>query len=496
MQVTSPDTPLKVHIILRRDQLRWPSLRFLLDGLTGALSLGQIFAAPDIRGREGRGVALLAQLERLAMPGAPAAADAAPLPFDPGAIGECDVIVDFRARPASADLAGRARAGVWQLSCHDTAQVAGPVMQGASAFACRLTCRRGGTSGVLASAVVQTKVTVAHSQAFASEKSVQMVLRELHRLALTGGLPDLGRLQNARAYPGLARLPGYAVQVSGRAIRKLKARIPPPRPQPFALRAGPGDLLGFDPASGWDIEQPADKFRADPFLFERAGAVYCFYEEYPYDTRRGHISVARLTGNGAEVLGPALVAPHHLSFPYVFEEGGELFMMPETIQAARIELWRCVDFPLKWELHATALEGRQLGDPVLFRQGGDWWLFANSCHDSFGDFSSELSLYRVDGPELNRVVPHPLNPVVVGSDCARSAGRVFHKDGRLYRLSQDNSGDVYGYGLNLMEITELTDTGYAEHRVRHVTPDQIPGAIGCHHADAAGGMFVVDVRWP
>lgn len=169
-------------------------------------------------------------------------------------------------------------------------------------------------------------------------------------------------------------------------------------------------------------------------------------------------------------------------------------MMPETVQAERIEIWRCKNFPLDWELHSTAFEGERLADSVLFKQGDAWWLFANVCHDSFGDFSSELNLYKVDGPDLNEIVPHPLNPVVVGSDVARGGGRVFESNGRIYRSSQDNSGNIYGFGLNLMEITELSETNYEERRAVHFTPDRILGIVGCHHADAVAGRFIVDVR--
>jgi hypothetical protein len=300
------------------------------------------------------------------------------------------------------------------------------------------------------------------------------------------------------ARPALADFARYGLRMLRLSLERLIARIWPwgRRNSPFALRTGKGELPNIDPAIGKDLPGPGNAFCADPFLFEKGGEVYCFYEEFPYDTRQGKIAVALLSDDGAERLGDVLTAKHHLSFPFVFEHDGEIFLMPETLQAERIEIWRCIDFPLGWELHSTGFEGERLADSVLFQQGDAWWLFANVCHDSFGDFSSELNLFKVDGPDLNEIVPHPMNPVVLGSDVARGGGRVFESGGRIYRFSQDNSGNIYGYGLNLMEITELSDTGYGERRVAHYTPDRIPGAVGCHHADAVAGRFVVDVRWP
>jgi hypothetical protein len=81
---------------------------------------------------------------------------------------------------------------------------------------------------------------------------------------------------------------------------------------------------------------------------------------------------------------------------------------------------------------------------------------------------------------------------VIDGRTARNAGRVFRKQGRLYRLSQNNSHREYGWGLNLMEITRLDPQHYSERLLQTIAPDFRPGLIGCHHADMAGGVFVID----
>lgn len=365
---------------------------------------------------------------------------------------------------------------------------------------CQLHCQTGDDSvrRTIAKMIVQSKHAVASTLTFACEKSVQLALRELKRLAMRRELPESEPFVEGADMLGLADFARYGVRMLCLGTGRLIGRIWPAlgNGAHFALRVGKGELLHIDPGVGVDLPRLGDAFCADPFLFEKDGEVYCFYEEFPYNTRLGKIAVALLSDDGAVRLGDALTADHHLSFPLVFEHEGEIYMMPETMQAGRLEIWRCTDFPLGWVLHSTAFEGERLADSVLFRQGDAWWLFTNLSHDSFGDFSSELNLYKVDGPDLHEIVPHPLNPVVVGSDVARGGGRVFESGGRVYRFSQDNSGDIYGYGLNLMEITELSDTGYDERRVAHYTPPCIPGAVGCHHADAVAGRFIVDVRWP
>ena len=176
--------------------------------------------------------------------------------------------------------------------------------------------------------------------------------------------------------------------------------------------------------------------------------------------------------------------------------GNEVFMIPETGDQHRVELWRATQFPYEWELEKTVFEGERCADTTLLEHDGTWWMFTNICRDSFDDFCSELHLFRVDGPELNSIEPHPLNPVVISTETARGAGRIFSQDGKLYRPSQDNTHGSYGYGLNIMEITELSMQSYSETRIRHIAGPEIPGAIGCHHVDSIGDQVVFDLRWP
>jgi hypothetical protein len=170
-------------------------------------------------------------------------------------------------------------------------------------------------------------------------------------------------------------------------------------------------------------------------------------------------------------------------------------MMPETHKSHRLEIWRCTEFPLKWELYSTALEGQSAADSILTRHGDTWWLFTNlSEFHAYEDHCSELYIFQVDGPALTQVTPHHNNPVVIGSTVARNAGRIFERDGKLYRPSQHNVHGVYGYGLNIMEIEELTLDTYRERCIRTIAPDFKAGLLGCHHFDAAGGRYVLDAR--
>jgi len=363
-----------------------------------------------------------------------------------------------------------------------------------------LSARRGheGEPSCISKSVFNAKFSVARSAGFIKERAVTLLMRELERVADTGELVPLQETSASPPHqpPSSSQLLRYTTALcgqllarGGRAVRErmgLGSAV-------WTLFIGYGDVEDFDPRASVEIKPDEDEIRADPFLLEHEGNCYLFYEAYANGDTKAHIAVSRLAEGKLERLGVALERDYHLSYPYVFRHGPDLFMMPETHQARRLEVWRCIEFPLKWELYSTALHGCSAADSILIRHKDRWWLFTNlSDFHAYEDHCSELYVFEVDGPQLTHVVPHKRNPVIMGSATARNGGRIFELDGRLYRASQRNEHGIYGYGLNIMLIEQLDDEAYRERCVRTILPVFKPGLIGCHHFDAAGGTYVVD----
>lgn len=421
-------------------------------------------------------------------------------PIETARQGRYDVVVDFSHGEEALALAGTAREGLWRLTAFAPAAGFTEARDKAPFNQVRLERHRDGAPAeTLATANYNTKFLATRNASFIREKSVQMVVHALARLAVTGSAirPDIAAPPTDVAAFAAPDLPGYVwrtvCELAIRTWNKVGERIGR-RPGMFVVRLGSGDPLTFDPAAGVNLEAPPGTFWADPFLFEDAGALYLFYEQFDYTTGKGNLCVGRIEGDTIVPLGTALETPYHLSFPFVFRWNDEILMIPETQEAERIEVWRATEFPTRWEKAATAFNGIAAADTVVFEQDGQWWMLTNICNDSHGDFAAELHLFRIDSPMLNEIVPHPLNPVVIDTLTARGGGRVFADGGRLFRASQDNSHATYGYALNLMEITRLDDTGYEERPLRHIVADFADGIMACHHTDAAAGRFVIDVR--
>jgi len=112
------------------------------------------------------------------------------------------------------------------------------------------------------------------------------------------------------------------------------------------------------------IYPPDNAFWADPFVWVKDGKRYVFFEDFPFDTWRGRISVIVIDEMGQRITEPVPVVDetHHLSYPFLFEYQGELYMMPEKAEVKRVDLYRCVEFPFKWEFHKTLIDGVKIAD--------------------------------------------------------------------------------------------------------------------------------------
>ena len=235
--------------------------------------------------------------------------------------------------------------------------------------------------------------------------------------------------------------------------------------------------------SAGDVSDVPARFVADPFMLLVDGLWHMFFEVLNNQNDRGEIGLA-LSPDGLAWQYSQIVLrePFHLSYPYVFRWQDDYYMIPETLGANAVRLYRASAFPKEWT-HVKDLFSGTHADPSIFRRDNQWWLF--TCpkpyqHDTLALFSA---------PDLtSRWTEHPMSPLITGNrNIARPGGRVILYDNKLLRFSQDCL-PIYGRQVRTFEITELTATSYAEHEAPQ-SPVLVPqgdgwNSSGMHHVDA------------
>ena len=247
---------------------------------------------------------------------------------------------------------------------------------------------------------------------------------------------------------------------------------------PFELRpAHSGPVLTRDSVT--DI--PAE-FVADPFMLKRDGKWHMFFEVLNEQTTQGEIGLATsVDGFSWSYQQIVLKEPFHLSYPYVFEWQHAHYMIPETLNAGAVCLYKADPFPTRWSRIARLLEG-QFADPSIARFNDLWWMFACSPpyqHDTLRLFFAS----KLTGPWTE----HPKSPIIRSDKRrARPAGRLVEFDNTLIRFAQD-CVPVYGTSVRAFRITKLTVDDYADFENKRspiLTGSSVGwNALGMHHVD-------------
>ena len=209
------------------------------------------------------------------------------------------------------------------------------------------------------------------------------------------------------------------------------------------------DLFNIDPTV----------FLADPFMFSYNGKLYLFYEKQNGWYGKGHICM-RFTEDlsrwSEEIT--VLKEPFHLSFPFVFEDKGKIYMLPETGYSASIRLYEACDDNLeKWKLSKIIIdEKRQWVDSSIINKDSKYYLFTavkeNSIFNQFLFVSDNLT-----GPYKE----HPKSPIYIGNDYGRNGGAVFYFKDKLFRPAQICVSS-YGEDITLLQIEKLTPEDFIE----------------------------------
>ena len=235
---------------------------------------------------------------------------------------------------------------------------------------------------------------------------------------------------------------------------------------------------------------PKDRFWADPFPVEREGRYYIFFEELMLSTGKGHLAVLEVGRDGTHSEPVRIIEKdYHLSYPFVFEWEGVFYMIPETVEKRIVELYRCLSYHEQWVCDRILIENIRAVDATLHCFSGRWWMFVNVSPDGV-EIYDELHLYHADNP-FGPWVPHNRNPVVSDVLCARPAGRLFERDGVVYRPSQV-CAPIYGAGIQANRILAITTDDYAEEEAPDVLRFCGGKTSGVHTYNTAGALHVVD----
>jgi hypothetical protein len=240
------------------------------------------------------------------------------------------------------------------------------------------------------------------------------------------------------------------------------------------------------------ITPPKDRFWADPFIIQRDNKYYIFIEEFVYSENKGKISVIEMKESG-EYQKPKVVLEkdYHLSYPFLFEENGELYMIPESQKNKTIDLYRCIEFPLIWDFKKTLINNIEAVDSTIFKYNNKYWLFTNVKEDSDIPTFDDLCLFYSDSLLVDEWKPHPRNPIISDVKYVRPAGNIFIYNDRIYRPAQ-NCSKHYGYGMQIRKITKLNENDYEEKKVQSIYPNWADDLISTHTLNNSGKLTVID----
>ena len=329
------------------------------------------------------------------------------------------------------------------------------------------------------------------------EKSNTFMMKLLQELALNGKLPapEGVRLHSNKLYrlDSKILLVKYLWNIHLPAkFRWLVSRLTSPLHTRWSVAYNYHDRFSKSLWRYMEIKNPKGRYLADPFVVENNGENFIFVEDLFFNDFKGRISVIKVTGQKYDFLGVVLEEDFHLSFPFVFKDGKDIYMIPESCANDDIRLYKSKEFPLKWEFEQQLMTNVDAADTMLFKHDNLWFMLTNICSAKIDDHQSELHIFYSEDFRSGKWQPIKSgNPVVFNSLKGRNGG-FFRHNGALYRINQIHGKGHYGKSFNINRIEVLSRNQYVEKEVSLIEPNFKDASISTHHFHANENVAAVD----
>lgn len=249
-----------------------------------------------------------------------------------------------------------------------------------------------------------------------------------------------------------------------------------------------------------ELSPPRNAFWADPFAYQRDNRNFIFFEEYPYVTQVGRLAVIEVDQTGRQLnYWPLLQKEYHLSYPFVFEADGSLYMIPETSENKSIDLYMCTTLPNQWVFQKTLMTNVLAVDSTLLYKDNIWWMFTTLQQEKGASKNEELFIFFSDRFDSTDWKPHPGNPVVSDVRGGRMGGRFIEQGNKIFRVAQNGEGG-YGGSISIFEIIQLDKHSYQEVLFEEIEAKWSKKYFRVHTFDRYNNMVVLDAlkkkfRW-
>ncbi len=233
---------------------------------------------------------------------------------------------------------------------------------------------------------------------------------------------------------------------------------------------------------------------ADPFVVYENENYYVFIEELEKKRKNAHLSYLKFDNQGRLLTQSAVKVieeDFHLSFPFIFKEADQYYMMPEMADSHEVWIYKATSFPDKWEKFHLLFDDKQLFDPSLFYHDSTWYLFGTEKKNIGSSRDQFLCMYHSEDLFSGKWTPHSLNPLTRDVRGARPAGKIFKWEDKLIRPGQIGAPN-YGYGVQFHEIIKLSKTEYVERPVDVLVPKWTDHIKAVHTVNFEKGFSVID----